>query len=596
MSENNNINPNPNEPERSQLGIAADGASSDIPNQSQNQSSNESSSVATSTTNQSQSYPTYTNQPTTGAGYYQPPTGWSNTNYPTYQNPTTPQPQPSPYSFNYNNNSNNPTANPYSNPYAAPNVIAPAETVSTTPKGKNNQQNNRTLFVGLVIILLVIGVLAGYFIGHLNNNNASTTTTTNAGSVAVQQASTTSNANTTTTSATNNSNSNSTTTSSVANNSNSNNNTATTTSAASNNTTSPTIAPAPPTGDALTVRQVAEKVRPAIVQITNQQNQNPNDPFFGPSDNNGGLVPAGVGSGIIYDKAGYILTNFHVIDSADALTVSLPDGRSFPGTLVGGDQQTDLAVVKIDPKGADLPVAVLGDASQLHVGDGLVAIGNALALPGGPTVTSGVVSALNRSVTEPASQQNNSPFGGTAASGPQLYDLIQTDAAINPGNSGGALVDMYGQVIGINTLVAGQAEPGVQAQGIGFAISINEAKAIAQELVANGKVDHPYLGVSYQILTPAIASQLKLDSATQGDVVLRVVAGSPLSRAGIKRGDVIVSIDGQKISDESTLGEVINKHKSGDKVTLEVISPTANGGNAQTRSIEVTLASRPSNQ
>jgi S1-C subfamily serine protease len=584
MSENNNINPNPNEPERSQLGVAADSASTDMPNQNQNQNASENYPLAATNNNQSQNYPTYTNQPTTGAGYYQQSTGWGNSNYPTYQNPTPqPQSQPSPYSFNYNN-PNSPTTNPYANPYAAPNVIAPAETVSAKPKPKANQQNSRTLFVGVVIILLVIGVLAGYFIGHLNNTNPSTTT--NAGSIAVQQVSTTSSA------TTSNSN-NATTTSAATNNSNS----ATTTSVATNNTASPTIAPAPPTGDTLTVRQVAEKVRPAIVQITNQQNQNPNDPFFGPSDNNGGLVPAGVGSGIIYDKAGYILTNFHVIDSADALTVSLPDGRSFPGTLVGGDQQTDLAVVKIDPKGADLPVAVLGDASQLHVGDGLVAIGNALALPGGPTVTSGVVSALNRSVTEPASQQNNSPFGGTtAASGPQLYDLIQTDAAINPGNSGGALVDMYGQVIGINTLVAGQAEPGVQAQGIGFAISINEAKTIAQELVANGKVDHPYLGVSYQILTPAIASQLKLDSTTQGDVVLRVVAGSPLNRAGVKRGDVIVSIDGQKISDESTLGEVINKHKSGDKVILEVISPTANGGNAQTRSIEVTLVTRPSNQ
>jgi S1-C subfamily serine protease len=341
----------------------------------------------------------------------------------------------------------------------------------------------------------------------------------------------------------------------------------------------------------LTVRQVAEQVRPAVVQITSQQNvsNSINDPF---GQGSGGPVQTGVGSGVIYDKVGYILTNFHVIDGADTLLISLPDGRSFDGKVVGSDQQTDLAVVKIDPKGADLPLAQLGDSSQLLVGDGVVAIGNALALPGGPTVTSGVVSALNRSVTEPGTQ-SQSPFGASTA-GPQLYGMIQTDAAINPGNSGGALVDMYGRVIGINTMVAGQAEPGLQAQGIGFAISINGASKIAEQLVTSGKVNHPFLGVSYQPLTPAIAKQLNLNM-TQGSVVVRVVAGSPAAQAGLKTRDVITTIDGQKISDESTLGQIINGHQPGDKVKLEVVSPQSNGGNGQSRTVEVTLGQKTNN-
>lgn len=349
----------------------------------------------------------------------------------------------------------------------------------------------------------------------------------------------------------------------------------------------------------LSVAQVAAQVRPAVVQITTSQQQssiNPNDPFggLGSGSSSSGSVQTGVGSGVIYDKSGLILTNYHVVTGADSLLVSLPDGRSFNGTVVGSDSQTDLAVVKIDPKGASLPIAQLGDASQLQVGDGVVAIGNALALPGGPTVTSGVVSALNRSVTEPASQQGSPALGGTQTSGPQLYGMIQTDAAINPGNSGGALVDMHGRVIGINTLVAGQAEPGLQAQGIGFAISINEVKTIAQQLVTSGKVVHPFLGVAYQTLNPALANRLKVN-LTQGDVIMQVQTGSPAAQAGLKAGDVITSIGGQKIADESTLGETINKDKPGDKVTLEIVSPQANGGNGQTRSVQVTLGTRPAN-
>src|SRR5581483_11366470 len=202
------------------------------------------------------------------------------------------------------------------------------------------------------------------------------------------------------------------------------------------------------------VRRVAQQVRPAVVQITNEQ-------VAADRFNQGVTVPAGVGSGVIYDPQGHILTNNHVVEGALRLLVSLPDDRSSPARLVGGDPQTDLAVVQIDAP--DLPVAALGDSSELQVGDWVVAIGNALGLPGGPTVTVGVVSALGRTIQEPGTRTNSA--------GPFLFDVIQTDAPINPGNSGGPLVDLDGQVVGISSVMAGQAEPGVQAQGIGFAIA-----------------------------------------------------------------------------------------------------------------------------
>ncbi|HEX9017441.1 MAG TPA: trypsin-like peptidase domain-containing protein [Chloroflexota bacterium] len=319
------------------------------------------------------------------------------------------------------------------------------------------------------------------------------------------------------------------------------------------------------------IRQVSDQVKPAVVQITSSQQV--------PTLSNQ-VVPqqTGVGSGVIYDRAGYVLTNNHVVAGADKLTVALPDGRSFDGKVIGTDPQTDLAVVQI--QGDNLPVAQLGDSSQLGVGEWLVAIGNALALPGGPTVTQGVVSALDRSVQEPADSQ-------TGQAGPYLYDLIQTDAAINPGNSGGALVNLQGQVVGINTLVAGMAEPGVQAQGIGFAISINSAKPIAEQLVSTGRASHPFVGISYTAVTPNIARQLGLQD-TKGIVVAQVVAGSPAAQAGIQRSDVLTRIDQQVITDESTLGKVLNSHKPGDQVTITV----TRGG--QSIDLHLTLAERPS--
>jgi S1-C subfamily serine protease len=328
--------------------------------------------------------------------------------------------------------------------------------------------------------------------------------------------------------------------------------------------------PAPTDGFSQRIKEVTQLVKPAVVQITNEQVQVDqfNQPF---------TVPAGVGSGVIYDAKGYILTNNHVIAGADKLLVTLPDGRSFKATLTGADPETDLAVLKIN--GTNLPVAPLGDSSQLQVGDWVVAIGNALALNGGPTVTAGVASALGRTVQEP-------PDANTGQAGPYLFDVIQTSAPINPGNSGGALVNLEGQVVGINTLVAGQAEPGVQAQGIGFAIGINTAKPIADQLVATGHAIHPYIGINYTSLTPAIAAQLGIAQQT-GMIIADVAPGSPASQAGLRRYDVITTIDGHPLQGDSDLAQIVDQHKPGDTLALTVVR------NSQTMTVKVTLGTRP---
>ncbi len=323
------------------------------------------------------------------------------------------------------------------------------------------------------------------------------------------------------------------------------------------------------TGDfATAVRQVAQVVRPAVVQITNEQVQvdQYNQPFS---------VPAGVGSGVIYDMQGHVLTNNHVVTGAQELLVSLPDGRSFKANLIGADPQTDL-VLQISAD--NLPIAALGDSDQLQVGDWVVAIGNALALPGGPTVTVGVVSALGRTVQEPTD---------TGRTGPYLFDVIQTSAPINPGNSGGPLVNLDGEVVGINTMVAGEAEPGVQAQGIGFAISIASAKPIADQLVKVGKVVHPYFGASYLALSPAISAQLGIKQI-QGVVVARVTSGSPAAQAGLKRGDVITAVDGKSLADDSDLAQALYMCEPGDQLNLSVLR------SSQTMTMQVTLTEMPS--
>ncbi len=319
------------------------------------------------------------------------------------------------------------------------------------------------------------------------------------------------------------------------------------------------------------VRWVAEKVKPAVVQIANEQ-------LVLDQLNRPVPIQQGLGSGVIFDSRGYILTNNHVVAGAEQITVSLPDGRSFKASLVGRDPDTDLAVVKID--GSNLPVATLGSSSRLSVGDWVVAIGNALGLPGGPTVTVGVVSALGRAVQEPPSGLQPGPF---------LFDLIQTDAAINPGNSGGPLVNMNGEVVGINTLVAGTVESGFQAQGIGFAIAIDTAKPIAEELISRGRVAHAYMGISYITLSPSVALQLGLQ-IQQGVLVRQVVRNSPAARAGIRSGDIIVAVDGTKLVSDSDLARILSKHKPGDTISLELVRDSTH------LTVQLTLGEKPSSQ
>ena len=333
--------------------------------------------------------------------------------------------------------------------------------------------------------------------------------------------------------------------------------------------TSPSVA-ASPNDFSAAIRDVAQQVRPAVVQITNEQvrfDSFTNQPF---------TVPAGVGTGVIYDDQGHILTNNHVIAGAQQLTVALPDNENvYAATLVGADPYTDLAVLKID--GQNLPMARLGDAQKLQVGDWVVAIGNALGLPGGPTVTTGVVSALGRTVQEP---------GENGGAGPYLFDTVQTDAAINPGNSGGPLINLQDQVIGINTLVATQAEPGVPAQGIGFAISIATAKEIADQLVETGRASHPYIGVQQLPLNPLIASRLGT-KVKSGVVVVSVGEGTPAAAAGLQPRDIITEIDGVAVADDAAFAKIINSHKPGDTIDLTVVR------GEQTIHSKATLAERP---
>ena len=287
------------------------------------------------------------------------------------------------------------------------------------------------------------------------------------------------------------------------------------------------------------IPSVVAKVRPAVVNIATRQLTY--DAFLKP-------VPAqGIGSGVIFDARGYVLTNSHVIEGAQQMRVTLPDGRTFPGKLVGADPVTDLAVVKIDA--SNLPAALLGDSSKLEVGETVIAIGNPLGLEGGPTVTVGVVSAVGRSIEDP---------GGAA-----LHDLIQTDAAINPGNSGGPLVRMSGAVIGINTAII------QDAQGIGFAISIDSAKPIVQELLAHGRVVRPLVGIVPVSVTPQLATAYELP-VERGVLVVRLDPKGPAARAGMKPGDIIVTIAGQAVKNLSELRVEIARHKIGETVDVAV--------------------------
>ena len=331
--------------------------------------------------------------------------------------------------------------------------------------------------------------------------------------------------------------------------------------------------------------RIAQSVTPAIVAIQSTQvikvQQSPfmMDPFF--RQFFGNMLPQfgvpreqrehALGSGVIVSADGYIVTNNHVVSKATQIEVLLSDKRTFKGKVMGADPQTDIAVIKIDAQ--NLPVVPFGDSGQMKVGDTVMAFGN----PFGQyfTVTRGSVSALGRSLSDPD----------------KFEDFIQTDAAINPGNSGGALVNVRGQVIGINTaIVSGNSGPGGEGSfiGIGFAIPSNTAKHVMEDLIKTGKVSRGYLGVSITSLREDLAKQFKVPD-TSGALVNDVTPGGPADKAGIKNGDVIRKLDGRTVPDSGQLTAMVTNLNPETEVVLDILR------DGKPMTIHLTLGERPAN-
>jgi serine protease Do len=329
---------------------------------------------------------------------------------------------------------------------------------------------------------------------------------------------------------------------------------------------------------------VAERVRPAVVNIGTVQvarnrrapafpGPGADDPFFkdffdqffgrrGPGEAPGEFRTPGLGSGIIVDTRGYVITNFHVVRGADAVVIRLSSKEEFRGRVVGSDPKTDLAVVRFDPGQTELKVAPLGNSDSLRVGEWAIAIGNPFGLD--QTVTVGVVSAVGRADVGIATYEN----------------FIQTDASINPGNSGGPLVNLRGEVIGINTAIV------ATGQGIGFAIPANMVKRVTAQLVDRGKVTRGWLGVATQPLTKELAESLGLPEP-RGAVVARVYPGSPAAGAGLETNDVIVSFGGTPVEDNHHLQRLSADAEVGKAIALEIVR------NRQKRGVEVKVSEAP---
>ena len=314
------------------------------------------------------------------------------------------------------------------------------------------------------------------------------------------------------------------------------------------------------------IAAAVERVGPAVVRIDSSRTVKTrmpavfNDPFFrqffgadlptGPSTR----VERGTGSGFIIKSDGLILTNAHVVDGADTVTVTLKDGHNYSGKVLGQDPVTDVAVVKIQAN--NLPTVTLGNSEQLRPGEWAIAIGNPLGLDN--TVTAGIISATGRT-----SSQIGVPD--------KRVGFIQTDAAINPGNSGGPLLNQQGEVIGMNTAIIGGA------QGLGFAIPINTAQRIANQLASTGKVSHPYLGIQMATLTPDLKQSLNNDPNSglqvqedQGILVVRVMPNSPAAKAGLRAGDVIRKVGGQAVSSADEVQRAVENSSVGGQLPVEL--------------------------
>lgn len=314
------------------------------------------------------------------------------------------------------------------------------------------------------------------------------------------------------------------------------------------------------------ITSIVQQVGPAVVRIDSSRTVETklpeafNDPFF--RQFFGSQIPQipdkeierGTGSGFIIEANGTILTNAHVVDGADTVTVTIKDGRTFSGKVLGKDPVTDVAVVKIDAN--NLPTVKIGNSETLQPGEMAVAIGNPLGLDN--TVTEGIISATGRSA-------------GQVGVPDKRVNFIQTDAAINPGNSGGPLLNARGEVIGMNTAI-------IQgAQGLGFAIPINTAQKIADQLIASGKVEHPFLGIQMVTLTPEVKQQINANPNSglsvyedRGVLVVRVVPDSPADQAGLRAGDVIEKVNGQAINDADALQQEVENSEVGKNLQLEL--------------------------
>ena len=327
----------------------------------------------------------------------------------------------------------------------------------------------------------------------------------------------------------------------------------------------PTEIPSVPIADLISVSQdedvmtTVEAVRalgPSVVQISadtaaiNLYNQ---------------IIPqTGVGSGIIIDKSGNILTNNHVVEGADLVTVTLNDGRSYPATLVGSDNITDLAVIKISA--AKLVPAKIGRSADLQVGEDVIAVGHALGLKGGPTVSKGVVSALERTIQTDAQRA--------------MVDLIQTDASINPGNSGGPLANSKGEVIGINTAIIDDSN------GIGFAINIDDAHVVVDQILASGTVLRGFLGITPFNVTDSIREQINLPVA-DGVIIASVVTGFPAEKSGLQREDVIVMLNEVSIENAGDLSKFLLDNPPGSEVQVRFYR------NGELQTVVIVLADKP---
>lgn len=316
----------------------------------------------------------------------------------------------------------------------------------------------------------------------------------------------------------------------------------------------------PPAVQNLTVNATTEvidtvrKVEPAVVTIVTN----------GSGSSAFGRTIQASGSGVVISQEGHIITNDHVVEGANSVTVIFNDGERATATVVGTDPLTDIAVLKV---GTQVPAFVpFGDSSSLQLGEWVIAIGSPLGDYRG-SVTVGVVSGLNRRV------------------GPQQEDLVQTDAAINHGNSGGPLINLAGQIIGINTLVVRDSIGGAPAEGLGFAVPSNTVRSVAEQLISRGRIEYPFIGIEYTDVTPQSASEMNL-TAKNGIIITRVTSDSPASRAGLQIQDVVTAIDNKPIDQDHSLRSVLFQYRVGDKVTLSIER------SGKTQQIQVTLVAR----